>query len=115
MATLTNTSQDTFYTKLGDGFNTSIDQDYLSIAQLTDGYFEKHTSYNNWENLNLSSLFEGSRIIRIVPSRKYTLTASAHCDSNIEGIFRLKVNYYKSYSQTAVDTLKDISNIFSIH
>lgn len=115
IATLTNTSQDTFYAKLGDGFNPSIDQDYLSISKWTDGYFEKKTTNNNWENLNLGSLFEGSRIIRILPSKKYNLTASAHLDSSIKGKFRLKVYYYKNYSQTAVDTLKDISNIFSIN
>jgi len=112
--TLTNTSSDTFYTILGDSFNAIIDQENLSIAKYTDGYFEKNVINNTWENLNLGSLYQGSRIIRILPSNKYNVTASAYSDSNIEGKFRLKVYYHKNYSQTKIDTLKDISNIFTI-
>jgi len=113
-ATLLNTSLDTFYTKLGDTFNSSFDQEDLLIAKYTDGYIEKNISNSKWASINLSSLFEGSKIIRILPSKKYNLTASAYLDSSIEGKFRLKVYYYNNYSPTKVDTLKDVSNVFTI-
>ncbi len=114
-STVLNTSSDTFYSKLGDGFNASIDQDVLQIAKGTEGYFEQNIGDNKWENLNLGILIEGSRIIRILPLKEYDLHAIAYLDSNSVGKFRLRVNYYKSYSQPSIDTLRDTSNTFFIY
>ncbi len=113
-ARLTNISPDTFYAKLGDGFNAGIDQDHLTVAQGTDGYFEKNIEGDRWENLNLSLLFEGSRVVRILPLKEYALSAVAFRDSTVEGRFRLRIQYYRNYSHGAADTLQDASNTFFI-
>ncbi|MCX6149007.1 MAG: hypothetical protein NTX22_00620 [Ignavibacteriales bacterium] len=115
LATVINSSSDTFYTNLGDGYAAGIDHDKLLIAEGTDGYFEKNIGDNNWKQLNRGILFEGSKIIRILPSRKYNLHATAYLDSNSIGKFRLRINYYKTVSQTSVDTLSDTSNTFIIY
>jgi hypothetical protein len=114
VGTLTNISKDTLYAKLGDRINASTEQDDLSIAKGTDGYFEKNISKNKWNNLNLSIMVGGSRVIRILPLKKYNVLAAAYIDSNIEGNFRLRINYYKEYTHGLVDTLSDVSNVFSI-
>ena len=114
VASLINNSKDTLYAKLGDRINESMDQDYLSLARGTDGHFEKNVSSNKWDNLNLPIMVEGSKVIRILPSKIYNLVATANLDESIEGNFRLRVNYYKSYNKDIVDTLTDVSNIFSI-
>ena len=40
--TLLNSTQDTFYSNLGDAFDSRFDQEHLTIAYQTDGYFEYH-------------------------------------------------------------------------
>lgn len=114
-ATVFNTSSDTFYSNLGDGFLEGIDHNSLFIAKGNDGYFEKNIGNNNWEQLNRGILIEGSKIIRILPSKKYNLQGTAYIDSKTVGKFRLKINYYKTYLQTITDTLRDTSNTFFIY
>lgn len=114
-ATVVNTSTDTFYSSLGDFYGGGIDQNNLYMAGGTDGYFEVSIGKNSWEELSRPILIEGSKIIRILPSKKYTLHATAYLNSADGEIFRLRINYYKTYSLTGTDTLKDISNIFFIH
>jgi hypothetical protein len=113
-ATVVNTSTDTFYSSLGD-FYGGIDQDNFFMAGNTDGYFEVKSEMNSWEELSRPLLIEGSRVVRILPSKKYKLTASAFLDSSNFGRCRLKINYYRSNSINSADTLEDISNIFLIY
>lgn len=115
LATVFNNSSDTFYANLGDGFREGIDHDILLIAKGNDGYFERNISNNNWEQLDRGILFEGSKIIRILPSKKYNLHGTAYIDSNTVGKFRLRINYYRTYSSPTVDTLRDTSNTFFIY
>lgn len=112
-ANLTNLSGEIFYAKLGDGYLVGMDHEKLLIAAGNDGYFEKKTS-DSWKQLNRGVLFEGSKIIRILPGEKYSLQGTAYIDSNTVGIFRLRINYYRTYGEGTTDTLKDISNNFSI-
>ncbi|MBU0558744.1 MAG: hypothetical protein KJ799_11460 [Bacteroidetes bacterium] len=114
LATVLNTSQDTFYSDLGDGFLAGIDHDNLLIAKGTDGYIEKNISDNNWKQLDRLMLYEGSKVIRILPAMKYNLHATSIVDSNSYGKCRVRIDYYKKYSKTEVDTLRDTSNTFSI-
>ncbi|HED36975.1 MAG TPA: hypothetical protein ENI76_01815 [Ignavibacteria bacterium] len=112
-AILKNSTQDTFYSNVGDGFIGSFDQDILFFASGTDGYFE----FNNnsvWENTTQGQLYEGSKVIRILPAKEYKVQASAFIDSNKIGKYRLRINYYKDYLNGVVDTLRDASNIFMI-
>lgn len=113
-ATVFNTSTDTFYSSLGD-FYGGIDQEILFMAGNTDGYFEIYSGINNWKELSRPILIEGSKVVRILPSKKYTLIASAFLDSSNFGRCRLRINYYKTRSKTIADTLRDISNTFFIY
>ena len=112
-ATLVNTTTDTFYSCLGD-FYGGIDQDNLFAAGNADGYFEVSNGKNIWKELPSPLLIEGSKVVRILPSKIYKLTATAFLDSSNFGRCRLRINYFKTYSQIGVDTLKDISNTFYV-
>lgn len=112
-ATLTNTTQDTFYSKIGDGFNAAIDHEVLFFAYQNDGYFEYNIENDSWEITEQGRLIEGSKIIRILPSVNYIIHAPSIIDSNKLGKYRLRIHYYKN-SDGVGDTLRDISNIFSI-
>ena len=114
-ATVFNTSSDTFYANLGDGFSDGVDQDNLLMAEGTDGYFELFVAKNSWEQLPRGILIEGSKVVRILPSKLYTLQGTAYLNSDSVGKFRLRINYYKTYSRSNTDTLKDISNTFFIY
>ncbi len=114
MATIVNTSTDTFYSSLGD-FYDGIDQDNLFVAGNTDGYFEVSSVMNSWEELSHPLLIEGSKVVRILPSKEYTLMASAFLDSSNFGRCRLRINYYRTHSKIGVDTLEDISNTFFVY
>jgi len=114
-ATLINSTQDTFYSKLGDGFNESFDQEHLIIAHQTDGYFEYNVDNNNWENTEQFRLFEGSKIIRILPGAQYNISAYSIIDTNKLGAYRLKIIYYNNSQTQSIDTLRDASNTFYIY
>lgn len=115
-ASVFNTTSDTFYSNLGDWYG-GIDPNILLMAEGTDGFFEKYIDADRWKQLRRGILIEGSKIIRLLPSRKYSLHALAYLDSNYSNEnakFRLRINYYKTNSQAQSDTLKDVSNIFYI-
>ena len=112
-ATLTNTTQDTFYSNIGDGFNSAIDHEILLFAYQNDGFFEYNIENDNWEITEQGRLIEGSKIIRILPSVNYIIQAPSIIDLNKLGDYRLRIHYYKN-SNGVGDTLRDISNIFSI-
>src|SRR3990172_6518216 len=67
-AILRNPSADTFYARLGDGFNGALDQDLLYIAEGTDGRFQKLAWTKDWCDLRRGVLTEGDRTGEILPS-----------------------------------------------
>ncbi len=114
---LINNSQDTFYSKLGDGFNGNLNQNHLYVAEGSDAYFEKFDSTNNtWSNISRGLLIEGTRVISILPSNNYSFTSFSRMDSTANGMFRFLFKYYKIAGLTfSTDTLRDTSNVFYIH
>ncbi|MEE9430267.1 MAG: hypothetical protein V3V16_04455 [Melioribacteraceae bacterium] len=112
--TLLNSTQDTFYSNLGDAFNSNFDQENLTIAYQTDGYFEYKLIDKTWKNIEQFRLIEGSKIIRLLPGVEYKISASAIVDTNKLGEHRIRINYYKNYLSANIDTLRDTSNVFSI-
>ena len=114
-AKLRNTTQDTFYSNIGDGFIGSMDQEVLILAYKTDGFFEFENISETWESVEQGRLFEGSKVIRILPGKEYELQASALIDSNNIGKYRLRLNYYREYLEEVKDTLRDTSNSFYIY
>jgi len=114
--TLVNNSQDTFYSKLGDGFNSNLNQDQLFVAEGSDAYFETYDSvYSTWTNIPRGLLSEGTKVISILPTNTYKFTSHSRFDSTTHGMFRFLFKYYKKTGLTfSTDTLRDTSNVFYI-
>lgn len=114
-ASVVNISADTFYSNLGDFYGSDAYQDYLIMAAGSDGYFEVSAGKISWTQLSRPIAIEGTKVVKILPSKMYTLTATTFLDSSNFGRCRLRINYYKTYSKNGADTLKDISNTFFIY
>ncbi|MFZ1292221.1 MAG: hypothetical protein WAR79_19155 [Melioribacteraceae bacterium] len=112
--TIKNLTQDTFYSKIGDSFNSDFEQDNFSIAYQTDGFFEFKNLNEKWKNVEQFWSIEGNKIIPILPNKEYTYIASAIIDTNKLGDHRIRLNYYKEYLTNNIDTLRDTSNTFVI-
>lgn len=122
-ATLTNKSNNTYYAKLGDFFNSSIEQDYLTVAEGSDGYFEKRTSTNDWESMPRGILIEGVRSVVLRPSQEYYLDVGLYMfrlyvsDGNdATGEFRIRIDYYDQIDlPSGAVPRKDYSYSFTIN
>jgi len=91
-ATVFNQNPDqTYFANLGDGFNSSLDQERLYIAEGTGGYVERLTPDGSWLPIPRPLLVEGSRFVALRPRQTYQLVLPA---INVGKIFRLKIEYF---------------------
>ncbi|MCH7860046.1 MAG: hypothetical protein IID14_10190 [Candidatus Marinimicrobia bacterium] len=115
--TLTNKSNNTYYSKLGDFFNSSIEQTYLAAAEGSDGYLEKRVSTNDWESMPRGLLSEGVRYVVLHPSQEYYLDVMLRfVENGLTGEFRIRVDYYEQLdSPSEVVPYLDYSHSFTIN
>ncbi len=91
-ATIFNQNPDqTYFAKLGDGFNSSLDQERLYIAEGTGGDVERMTPDGSWLPIPRPLLVEGSRFVALRPRQTYQLVLPA---INAGKIFRVKIEYF---------------------
>lgn len=116
-ATLTNKSNNTYYAKLGDFFNSSIEQDYLTVAEGSDGYFERRISTNDWESMPRGIMSEGVRSVVLHSSQEYYLDVMLRSDENgPTGEFRIRVDYNDQIDPPSeVVPYMDYSHSFTIN
>lgn len=115
-ATIRNDSDRTYYAKLGDGFNSGIDQDDLFIAEGAGGHIEKFNPDSSWIPMPRGLLFEGTGFVALRPQKSYRLTAPLYFWSGDEvGQFRIKVEYFDRIDPSPETSPKmDYSNVFTI-
>ena len=116
--TLTNESDSIFYSRLGDGFGPS-EQEQLFIACNSEGYIEKYSeSDKSWNEKDLCLyLIEGSRFVPVRPSQDYSIFGHlAKNRDEIEiGIYRIRIDYYDIENPDSIATpFHDYSNTFDI-
>ncbi|MGH7449811.1 MAG: hypothetical protein ACRENG_00545 [bacterium] len=94
-ATVFNHSDRTYYAMLGDGFNSSLDQETLFVAEGSGGFVERDESEGSWRAMPRSMLFEGTRFVALRPQKTYRLLAYLGLwRGNETGQFRIKVEYF---------------------
>jgi len=116
-ATIRNTSDRTYYAKLGDGFNSSIDQDDLFIADGTNGFIEKFNPNGSWSAMPRDLLIEGTRFVALRPQKNYQLKAAPlyFWRGDEIGQFRIKVEYFDRIDPSPeISPKMDYSNVFTI-
>jgi hypothetical protein len=90
--TLKNTSDATIYSKIGDGFNSAIEQDPLYISQFSDGSVERSVGTNEWVKAETAILIEGTRFIVLRPGQSYEFIAPVS-GSRQAGTYRIAVTH----------------------
>ncbi len=115
-ATLTNTSHTTFYARLGDGYNSSLDQQELFVAQGSGGHIERQHDDSSWQPMPRGILFEGTRFIALRPQQNHRMLATLQqWIGNESGQFRFKVEYFDRLDPAPVVLpMVDYSNVFVI-
>jgi hypothetical protein len=115
-ATLKNESDSTLYAMMGDGFNSSIDQQNLYVAQGTGGYIQRQHADGWWEVMPRGWIIEGTRFIALRPGESYRLSAPVHEWSGTEtGVFRFEVEYFDRIEpEPGALPFVDYSNAFTI-
>jgi len=114
-ASLTNTSAQTWYARLGDRFDASLDQARLFIAEGSSGSLEHAAPGPTWRPMARGFLVEGVRMVALRPGTTYVLEAVLPGPAPATGTFRLRVDYYpKLEDPPAVVSLTDSSNPFEI-
>src|SRR5262245_48859458 len=108
-ATVVNHSDQLFHAILGDGFNGAPEQQYLFVAEASDGFLDQWIPTSGWKSLARGTLIEGVRSIELRPHSTYVLIAHAMGDET-PGQFQLKVRY----ADEALAVHQDYSNVFVV-
>lgn len=115
-AAVFNQSDRTYYAKLGDGFNGSLDQETLFVAEGTGGFIERHEPDGSWRAMPRGMLIEGTRFVALRPQKNYRLISSLYNWRGDEsGQFRIKIEYFDQIDPPPGNSLRvDYSQIFRI-
>ena len=91
-ATVTNTSKDrNFYARVGDGFNSALDQPTIYAARGTHAVIERLVTASEWESATAGVLIEGSRFVVLSAGKSYRLQGSI---MPVEpGTYRIRLDY----------------------
>lgn len=108
-ATLGNTSDQTFYSMLGDAFNGAIDQNPLFVANGSDASLQRQQG-SDWVAVSGLNLVEGVKVVSIQPGKSYDLIAQSNAVT--AGQYRIVVAYRNS--ATAEATQRTVSSTFEV-
>ena len=115
-AALQNLSDATYYSNLGDGFNSSLDQENLYVGEGTNGVLEWQNPDGSWSVMSGGHLIEGTRFIALRSKQSYRLLASLYSWRGDEtGQFRFRVEYFDRFDPAPeTQPLVDYSPTFTI-
>jgi hypothetical protein len=108
-ATLGNTSDQSFYSMIGDAFNGAIDQSPLFVANGSDASLEREQG-SDWVAVTGVQMIEGVKVVSIQPGKSYELIAQSN--GATAGRYRIVVAYRNS--ATAEPTRRATSAIFEV-
>lgn len=92
-ATLTNASDRTLASTLGDKFNAATEQADLYVALGGSGALEWRDPNGVWRAAGLAHLVEGTKPITLRPAGTYRLTALLREPRNV-GTYRIRIDYF---------------------
>jgi hypothetical protein len=108
-ATLGNTADQSFYSRLGDAFNGALDQNPLFVANGSDASLEREQG-SDWVAVTGAVLIEGVKIVSLQPGKSYDLIAQSSAAT--AGRYRIVVAYRNSV--TAEPTQRAVSATFEV-
>ncbi|MCH8328257.1 MAG: hypothetical protein IID15_07025 [Candidatus Marinimicrobia bacterium] len=113
-ASITNTTNTTYYSRLGNRFNSSIDQKQLAIVVGATGFVQRLVS-DAWLTVEVGLLTEGVRFVALRPDSSYRLLVPLSSIGLEVGTYRIKIDSYSVLAPGENDTpISDYSNLFII-
>jgi hypothetical protein len=92
-ATVTNSSADqSFFSNVGDGYNSALDQPRIYAALGTHAFIERHIAGMKWADANTAILIEGSRFVVLGAGKTYELEGAIKPTS--PGTYRVRLDYF---------------------
>lgn len=109
-ATLVAAREKAYYARLGDAFNSAIDQNPLYVAEGSDGALERQSG-DSWTKVQGGILVEGVREVVVSPTKTYVVLA--HASGSIPtGMYRLSITLRETSGGPA--TLRIVSPSFEV-
>lgn len=93
--TIRNTSDRILYSRIGDAFLISVDQDPLLIANLSDGAVERQIGSDTWARVPTASSIEGVRFVVLRPGQTYHFIGQLSGTPQ-DGMYRVAISYRTS-------------------
>jgi hypothetical protein len=109
-ATLGNSADQPFYSRIGDAFNASAEQNPLFVANGSDASLEREQG-SSWVAVTGVALIEGVKIVALQPGQSYELIAHASAPVS-PGRYRFVLAYRDAPS--AESTRRVTSAIFTV-
>jgi hypothetical protein len=109
-ATLNNSADQTFYSKLGDAFNSAAEQNPLSVSNGSDATLEREEGAR-WVAVQTPQMIEGVKAVELRPGKSYELVARASA-AVPTGRYRIVVAYRSAASDEV--TARATSAVFDV-
>ena len=93
--TIRNTSDRILYSKIGDAFLISVDQDPLLIANFSDGAVERQVAADSWARVPTLYSIEGVRFVVLRPGQTYHFLGQVSGTPQV-GTYRVAISYRTS-------------------
>ena len=110
-ATITNGSDRTLASTLGDRFNSASEHASLYVALGGSGAVEWRDPSGTWREMGLAHLVEGVKQVMLRPAGNYTLTALLR-EPRRTGTFRIRIDFVDAPAGT--ERHSDYSGVFEI-
>jgi hypothetical protein len=95
VATIVNPVAHDYFSRVGDGFNSSMDQPTTYIAMGTEATVERQKRDASWSAVPTGILIEGSRVVALRGSGRYQLRGILTEPSQV-GTLRIRLRYRAS-------------------
>lgn len=113
MATVTNASNVDFYARVGDGFNSALDQPTLYAALGAHAVIERLLPGSTWEGANTAVLIEGTGFVVLKAGKSYRLNGTIAPKS--PGVYRIRLDYSDhNHDESAPQPFHDYSALFRV-
>lgn len=108
-ATVGNSSDQPFYSMIGDAFNGAIDQNPLFVTNGSDASLERQQG-TSWLAVSTGQMIEGLKVVSIQPGKSYDLIAQSSAVT--PGSYRIVIAYRTS--PTGETTRRAVSATFEV-
>ncbi|MCC6317562.1 MAG: hypothetical protein IT361_07715 [Gemmatimonadaceae bacterium] len=113
VATIANLSTRDYFSRIGDFFGGSGDQDPVYIAGGTDAAVERLAADGSWTVLPTGILIEGSKVVGLRSGKTYELRGHLE-EPRVVGTMRLRLRYFTTPNTAGVTPLVDYSPPFVV-